>query len=184
MVDVLDRILDVARVQHGTVKMVIQPVQLTQILQEVHDLTYLQARNRNLQLQIPLPDPGLYILVDPLRFRQILIYLVDVAISRMPDREILVSTRPSSNPGYIDIWIDDHCPADARTEPVNLLQSDVPIEAAMLSPGLSLLIVQTLLQQMQGHLEVVPISSKSEAPFNSNPLTQIRCSFPLVREEE
>jgi signal transduction histidine kinase len=184
MVDVLDRILDVARVQHGTVKMAIQPVQLTQILQEVHDLTYLQARNRNLQLQIPLPDPGLYVLADPLRFRQILVYLVDAAISRMPDSEILVSTHPSSKAGCIDIWIDDHCPAQARHEPLNLLQSDLPLDATVLSPGLSLLIVQTLLQLMQGHLEVVPVSSKSGASSSSNPLTQIRCSFPTVREEE
>ncbi|MGA7932007.1 MAG: HAMP domain-containing sensor histidine kinase [Kovacikia sp.] len=181
MVDVLDKILDVARVQHGTVKMEIQPTQLTQILQEVHDLTYLQARNRNLQLQIPFPDADLYVLTDPHRFRQILIYLIDFAISRAPESGITVSTRPSPKSGYIDIWIDDHCSAAARSEPVNLI-TDANLDPAVFSSGLNLLAAQTLLQLMQGHLEIVSVSPESEIPSNDPPLTRVQCSIPMVRE--
>ncbi|UBF25697.1 HAMP domain-containing histidine kinase [Kovacikia minuta CCNUW1] len=183
MVDVLDRILDVARVQHGTVTLNIQPVQLMHILQEVQDLTHLQARNRNLQLQVLLPEPDIYVSADPQRLRQILIHLIDSAISRVPENGILVSTHPSLKPNHIDVWIDDHCPADARSEPVDLLRGDSTPDSEALSSGLNLLLAQTLLQTMQGHLEVAAIPPDTKSSPDNNPLTRIQCSIPVIKEE-
>jgi signal transduction histidine kinase len=186
MVNALDRILEVARVEHGTVQLDIQPIQLAQIFQEVHDLTHLQARNRNLQLQIPLPDPEIYILADPTRFRQVLVHFVDAAISRMPEDPITVTAKPDLGSRRVHIWVNDHCPADARSEPVNLLNSDLPTNAVIPSQGLNLLSAQILLKSMQGNVEVIPTSStadraNSEIP-DKNTATRLQILIPLAKE--
>jgi signal transduction histidine kinase len=48
----------------------------------------MQAANRNLQLEVISPDPDIYVLVDPRRFRQVLVGLVDTAIAQMEDGSI------------------------------------------------------------------------------------------------
>lgn len=192
MVEVLDRVVDAARVQHGTTQLTIQPIPLTQIFQEVYNLTQLLAKDRNVGLHMQPPDPDIYVQVDHLRFRQILLHLVDSAILRLPEESITVSAKLSAELGDVHIWINDSCPLAARTEPVNLLQPETfqPETATnppLPSPGLNLLIVQILLQSMQGRLEVVPIHASitgSEDADQGEVLTQIRCSLPGYRVTE
>jgi signal transduction histidine kinase len=197
MVEVLDRVVDAARVQHGTSQLTIQPIPLTQIFQEVYNLTQLLAKDRNVRLHMQPPDPGIYVQVDHPRFRQILLHLVDSAILRLPEEGITVSAKLSAELGDVHIWINDSCPLAARTEPVNLLQPETfqsetfkPETATNLplpSPGLNLLIVQMLLQSMQGRLEVVPIHSNLTGSGDTDKgdvLTQIRCSLPGYRMPE
>ncbi len=183
MVEVLDRILDVARVQHGTVRLEIQAVPLAQVFQEVYDLTYLPAKDRNIRLQILPPDPEVYVQVDLPRFRQILVYLIDTAIQKLPEDGITVSANFAADSGTVHIWIDDRCPLTNRSEPINLLQKEVTGDDSLSPTGLNLLAVQTLLQIMQGQLEVVPVqAANGEAGNHPNSLlTQIQCSVPGYR---
>lgn len=183
MVTVLDRIVDVARVQHGTTKLEIEPVQLAQVLQSVHDVTHLQAKDRNIRLAIVPPASDIYVEVDFPRFRQVLINLVDSAILRLPEDGITVEAELPPGARYVHIWINDHCPASARSESVNLPQINLPDGSDLPSPGLNLLADQILLQTMNGKLEVLEIDAKNSSPSDSpdRSLTQIRCSIPGYR---
>ncbi|WP_421659009.1 sensor histidine kinase [Leptothermofonsia sp. ETS-13] len=185
MVEVLDRILDVARVEYGTVQLEIQTVPLAEIFQEVYDLTYLLAKDRNIRLQILPPDPEVYVQVDLPRFRQILIYLVDTAIQKLPEDGITISANLSTDSSTVQIWIDDQCSLASRSEPINLLQTEVTGDGALPPTGLNLLAVQTLLKMMQGRLEVVPVHAINGGPDGSHPssiLTRIQCSVPGYRK--
>lgn len=172
MIKVLDSVLAVARLQHGTAQMELQPLQLAALLQAVYDLTYLQAADRNLKLRLTLPDPDLYVLADPDHLRQVLLYLIDAAIVAMAQGSIHVSVQVESETGYAQIWIDCDCLLHL-SEAVNLLQMPVEPEATIPSSGLNLLTCQILLSLMQGTLTVV------EAPLEDKQ-TRLQCTVPLI----
>lgn len=172
MIKVLDHVVDVARLEHGTVKMELQPLQLTALLQAVYDLTCLQAADRNLKLDLTLPDPDLYVFADPRRLQQVLLYLVDAAIAEMGEGYIYVSAQPVMETECVQIWLD--CDRLLHfSEPLARLQTHSEPEAAIPSLGLNCLTIQILLSLMGGTLTVVdpPTGSKQ---------TRLQCTVPLV----
>ena len=194
MIKVLDSVLEVARLQHGTLKMDMQPLQLASLLQKVHALTYLQAADRNLQLRVTLPDPELYVLADPQRLKQVLLYLVDEPIAHMQEGTIAVSVQVSVETRCANIWVDsdwldsDWMNSDRAfplSEPIDLLDAPAAVSAisspAVPSSGLNLLTNQMLLSLMQGTLTVslAPASTAGSACHR----LRLQCSIPLVVPE-
>jgi signal transduction histidine kinase len=182
LLKLMDEIINVARTEHGTNKLDIQPRSLAQMLEEVHKLTYMLAANRNFPLQLVPPAPEIYVLADYLWLRQILISLIDTAISQMEEGGIYISssTLPTSN--FVNIWLDVPTHTIPWSEPINLIESENhPTEANLkntnLSPGMRLLINQSLLELMGGKLEILPSSIAKETPQE---LTRIQISIPLV----
>jgi signal transduction histidine kinase len=185
LLKLMDEIINVARTEHGTNKLDIQPRSLAQMLEEVHKLTYMLAANRNFPLQLLSADPEIYVLADYLWLRQILISLIDTAISQMEEGGIYISssTLPTSN--FVNIWLDVPTHTIPWSEPINLMESeDQPTEANLkntnLSPGMRLLINQSLLEVMGGKLEILPSTIAKETPQE---LTRIQISIPLVIPE-
>ena len=178
LLELLDSILVVAKTEHGSDRMQIQPLQLADILNSVKDLTHLPAENRNLRLRVTLPEPDIYVLADAPRITQVLIYLVDSAITQMQHGSIAISVNSSPASGFAHIWIDTPLPAASDkgvclgwNEPLN----SVPLVPATdgkfssnfdLSAGMKLLMNQNLVEMMNGRLEVVapPASSSPAAP--------------------
>lgn len=183
MVGLLDQIIFVAKTEYGTDTMDIHAIQLVKVLDEVEDLTCMQAANRSIRLKIELPDPDLYVMADFPRLRQVLTSLVDTAIAQMEEGSVNVSVHPSPETGYVHIWVDDQRPISAWSESWDLLKSTLakeqtPPEQANLSPGMRLLMNQTLLSLMEGRLEVLAIPSEGE---NSNNFNRTQCSIPLAK---
>ncbi|WP_373526220.1 sensor histidine kinase [Nostoc sp.] len=185
LLKLMDEILNVARTEHGTNKLDIQPRSLAQILEEVHNLTYMLAKNRNFPLQFLPADPEIYVWADYLWLRQILISLIETAITQMQEGSICISisTVPTSN--FVNIWLDVPTYATLWSEPIDLIKSeDQPIQIdqknADFSPGMRLLINQTLAEAMGGKLEILPspITKESLQQF-----TRLQISIPLVIPE-
>lgn len=183
MVGLMDEIIAVAKTEHGTEIMDIQPLELAKIFEEVDDLTYLQATNRGIRLTITPPDPSIKVLADLRRFRQVLVSLVDTAIAEMDEGSIFVSAHPSPETGYVHIWVDDQRPVSAWSESWDLLKRDLEAtqtpagDVTKLSSGLRLLMNQTLLELMKGRLEVLAVPSEGE---DCN-FTRTQCSIPLEK---
>lgn len=191
MVKILDEILEVAKLEHGTQVMDIQPVQLAAVLDETYQLTHLQAQNRNLRLQIPLPDPELYVLADPRRLQQVLLSLVDMPILMMQEGNIQVSVHTDPAEDWVHIRIADDRPPATWQEPLELLQAtqtQIPeitpaaVKAAISQPtrrslGMTLLMVQTLLDLMHGRLELLAVPTNQESGT-----TCVQCSVPIAVE--
>lgn len=150
----LDQILDVAKLQYGSLKLQLQPVELAGLLREVYDLTQLQARDRNLRFAQPECEPGLYTLIDPRWLRQVLISLIDMAIKQMPEGHISLTAARSPDAGLV-IWLADQRPDSAWSEALSLLETEPPDPEAFPSPGLNLLNSQILLEKMGGRLELI-----------------------------
>ncbi len=177
MIKVLDNVLDVARLEHGTIKMELQPLQLAALLQAVYDLTYLQAADRNLKLRLILPDPDLYVLADPRRLQQVLLHLVDTLMVQMTEGRIQVSVQAAT--GYAHIWIDSDRAIDL-SEPIDLLHLPSEPTAAIPSPGLNLLTLQILVSLMQGTLTLLAPAAETAADEADNLQARVQCSIPLV----
>ena len=181
MVSLIDEILNVARTEHGTNKLDIHPIQLAFILAQIEQLTRLPAFDRNLSVEIESIDPQIYVLADPRWLQQVLLNLVDTPLKLMREGSVSVSVHPDPNSGYVHIWVEDRSTVNAWSEPINLLQSAPKTDEQsdgnfILSPGMTLLINQTLLELMKGRLELLAISS-SDDPSS---FTRIQCSIPLI----
>ncbi|MDX2241839.1 MAG: histidine kinase dimerization/phospho-acceptor domain-containing protein [Leptolyngbyaceae cyanobacterium bins.302] len=193
MIKVLDEVIDAAKVEHGTNLLALQPIQLTILLREVHTLTHLQAQNRNLHLTIADPDPEWYVLADPQRLRQVLVSLIDSAIAQMDEGSIVVaaSCMPDSDCCQIQIettvaasqWLDGatqpstcgHAQPGEQLDRATVLQlANQPFP----HPGFVYAIARSLMQSMQGQLELSLNSGN-----DSTETTQLQCTIPYLRPE-
>ncbi|MBD2164465.1 HAMP domain-containing histidine kinase [Calothrix membranacea FACHB-236] len=191
LLKLIDEVLNVARVEHGTNKLDIQPLSLKEVLQEVDKLTYMLAANRNFKLQVSPPDPGIYVLADPRWLRQVLISLVDTSISQMEEGGISISSSISPSKDSVYIWLDVPIHTLPGSESIDFIKSidfvnspDKAIvdktENSTLTPGMRLLLNQTLLEEMGGKLEIVPFPTH-QAEISE--LTRLQVSIPLVIPE-
>lgn len=191
MLGLLDKLIGVSKAAYGTEQLQLQPVCLEDVFMEVESLTLMQAQNRTQQLKIDYPDPDLWVMADPRWLRQVLVSLVDTPISLMQEGIICVTPQVRKEEQKVLIQIEDERPARFWSEPINLLQIfkdrgtlSSPTEKPDLthltdlgeipSPGLSLLVNQTILELMGGRLEVLAI------PTDDQPKTLIQCTLPLA----
>ncbi|MCL2925386.1 MAG: sensor histidine kinase [Trichodesmium sp. MAG_R04] len=183
----LDQIINVSKMEHGTEKVKIESLQLIQVFEALENLTYMQAANRGIRLQISPPEEDIYVLADKSRLKQVLVSLIDTAISQMDEGNVNVSVHPAWKSGYVHIWIDDQRPISAWSESWDLLKLKHNFEENTekkmsadfeLSPGMRLLMNQTLLGMMDGRLEVLATPCDRE---ESN-FSRTQCSIPMSRE--
>ena len=186
LVGLIDEVLNVSRTEYGTNRLDIQPLQLSEVISQVYDLTHLQAANRNHRLTIETPAPEIFVLADPRWLRQVLLNLVDTPLKYIEPINVKVSVHLDPALEYVKIWIEDERPLEALTEPIDLLKSisedkePLPINGDFtLSPGLSLMMSQTILELMNGRLEVISIPSVEE----NSKFTKIQCSIPWCTQE-
>ena len=184
LVGFLDEIINVAKVEHGNNKLEIQPLKLAEILAEVYGLTHLIAANRNIQFKVIPTDPEIYVLADPRWLRQVLLNLVDTPLRLMQQGSINISAGVDLASGYAQILVEDERPENTWSEPIDLLLSPPQTEGIVsqdfsISPGLSLLMNQSLLDMMKGRLEVLAIPVPGDEPH----LTRIQCYIPLAQAE-
>lgn len=193
MLTLMDQLISVSKAVHGTADLQFQPLSLWESLAEIEQFTQLQARNRNLRLHIELPEPDILVLADRNWLRQVLLNLVDGPIALMQDGHIRLTTQADPDTQQVHVLIEDERPAHFWHDPIDLLTAikankpsaegfsrDALLEerSEEPSPGLSLLITQTLLERMSGHLEILSVPA-TEANTEDT-MTRIQCSLPLA----
>lgn len=192
MVKVLDEVIAVSKAEHGTNRLDILSLPLSQVFEDVHRLTHMQAANSNLQFEVVPPTPEIHVLADLRRFQQVLVGLVDTAIAKLSNRKegsIKLSATCSPDSKEVYIWFDVQCPTSAWSEVVDLLSTTPEMEKqpgriSELSPGLTLLMVQTIVEVMQGRLEVLPLSPGEGVAYSAtDTLTRLQFSMPLGTPE-
>lgn len=202
MLALLDETISVSKLEHGTTRLNIQPIQLSYLLSEVHQLTHLHAQNRNVKLQIDDPDSDLYVAADHRWFRQVLINLIVTPIYAMDGGSVHLSVDSSASPHTVFLRIEDDRPSETWSEPLDLMtqspehlsspksclqalrQTRDLLKLATLAPhstsGLSLVSNQIIMHLMQGTLEILSAPSKNgHKPNLDGPgVIQIQCAIP------
>lgn len=189
MIKLLDEVIDAAKVEHGTSKLEIQPIQLTSLLQHVYALTHLQAENRTIQFTLESLQEEIYIAADPRRMQQSLVSLVDSAIAHLQEGHIHLFVEGQPNDDRCYICINTPLSIAAWTENATSFSNDQPVpnstasketllrlnETSFPSTEFVFAIAQSLLRTMEGDVEVKGISGSP-----SGGVSQIRCMIPLV----
>lgn len=192
MLATLDEVIAVSKVQHGRIELQMQPVSLKLILDDAYQITHLQAKNRNLRLQIQPPTTDVYVLADPTRLRQVVVNLIDGAIAHLDSGYIHVIAEARPDSGLAAITIADDRPEADWAEAIDRLQSpaktpqpedasaavfDTQLSHTPLPPGLTLFADRTLMTAMNGTLEIVP-NPKGDRGY------AIQCAMPIVAPED
>ncbi|MGG6297460.1 ROK family protein [Leptolyngbya sp. AN02str] len=187
LLGLLDEVIHVSKVDHGSTQLQIQPVQVASLLDDLQMLTHLQAQNRSIQLEIATVDPELYVLADPHWLKQGLLYVIDSAIALMQEGTVRLTAQVEPSSRQFHFEIEDSRSPSAWHEAVNYIHTPVPMPALAKEhlknlpepsflPGMTLLIAQQLFECMQGSLRLV------EAPSADRP-GLLRCTLPLANDE-
>ncbi|MTJ52872.1 HAMP domain-containing histidine kinase [Anabaena sp. UHCC 0253] len=183
LLKLIDEILNVSKIESGRNKLDIETLSLTEVLQEVYNLTYLLAANRNYPFSLSLPEPEICILADSRWLRQVLINLIETTISQMQEGNIYLSSSLASSDNYVYIWLDVPTDAVPTNEPINLMISanQTTQKNIVLPPGMKFSLNQSLVELMGGKLEILPFPTKKE---ETPQLTRWQISMPLMTPED
>ena len=178
LLKLIDEILLIAKMEHGTNELNINSVSLAELLKNVHQIIYMLAENRNYPLQVIIPDADIYVLADVYWLRQVLVNLLSLAILNMEEGSIYVSSNNNTQNNIVHICLDVPKATIPESEAIDYLDPDVfnPEEENQVSPGMRLLMNQTILELMGGKLEIVPYPILEEA----TEFTRLQISIPQV----
>ena len=177
LMKLIDEIVAVSKTEYGSDRLYIESLQLAEIFDEIDRLTHLQAANRNLKLDIIVPDSDIYVVADRSRLTQLIFNLIDSGISLMKSGKIkLSSTKVTADTVTVEIDLD--CATalwqeSTKVEP-NFEANDMEaireyLQQIGLSANMKLLLSQTLLETMGGELELLDLSEQNDG----RPLTRI-----------
>jgi signal transduction histidine kinase len=192
LLKLIDEILNIARAQSATNRLNIQPLSLGELLKDVYDLTYMLAENRNYPFEVILPQTEIYLLADPRWLRQVLINLVETAITQMEiqmeEGRICISVQPEATGNYTCIWVDIPSFAFPKSEAVDLMTIKTKAnftasEQDAMETGMKLLFNQTVIDALGGKLGILPHPSNDELTRYQITIPQIQQEAELVREQ-
>lgn len=182
LLKLIDEILNISKLESGRNKLDIETLQLSEFLQDIYNLTYLLAANRNYPFTLSLPDPEIHILADSRWLKQVLINLIDTTITQMEEGNIYLSSNLPVTGNHVNIWLDVPTVAVLTSESLDLITAKNPElqENIDLSPGMKLLLNQSLVELMGGKLEILPFPTNQE---EKSQLTRWQISMPLTTPE-
>ena len=152
----LTDVLDLSRIEAGSLPMSIEPLAVNDVIEAALAMTSTQATDTGVQLLATPPEAGLRVRADQLRLRQVLVNLLSNAIKyNRRSGQVLVEALGLDDEVVISVS-DTGRGMDAQQlahlfEPFNRLGAErTPIEGT----GIGLVIVKRLVELMQGRIEV------------------------------
>ncbi len=164
LMQLIDNIIDVSKIEYGSIETEITEVQVSQIWEKVYHLTHLQATNHNISLNIIFLEEDINVLADEKIITQVLITLIDTGISLMEKGNIRVTNKTISSE-LLQINLDFFCNPSQWSESVNLLE-ELPEQITKesvrdfskkleFSPGMKLMLCQNLIETMGGKISLI-----------------------------
>ena len=152
----LTDVLDLSRIEAGSLPMAIEPLALPEVLEAAMALISNQASDADLRLLCTPPDPELCVRGDAVRLRQILVNLLTNGIKyNQPGGQVMVEAMGVGGEVVITVSDSGRGMNEAQLahlfEPFNRLGAErTHIEGT----GIGLVIVKRLVELMQGRIEV------------------------------
>ncbi|MFC3883205.1 two-component system histidine kinase PnpS [Bacillus songklensis] len=157
MQGLIQDLLDLSKIEQQGFKLTIQPVHLQELFEEISMMLSGKAADKNISMELRLPDEPLYIEADPLRVKQIFINLINNGLTYTPAG------------GFIDIWAkekEDRVEISVRDTGIGISEEEIPriferfyrVDKARSrnsgGTGLGLAIVKHLIEAHHGKIEV------------------------------
>ncbi|MEY2488686.1 MAG: hypothetical protein QOC70_628 [Verrucomicrobiota bacterium] len=156
LLNLINEVLDISRVETGNLQLSLEPVCLADALEEALSLMRPIAAQRGIELLTPAPlDQSYYVMADRQRFKQVLLNLLTNAVKYTPlDGEVTVSSSATGS-GAMRIVVSD---TGAGISPEKLVRLFTPFDrlgaeqTGVEGTGLGLALCQRLMQAMNGSI--------------------------------
>jgi PAS domain S-box-containing protein len=157
LLELINEILDLAKIESGHINLEIKPINLAQLVGECHTLVSSLAIKHGIRIEVPELDDRLQVLGDPTRLKQVLLNLLSNAIkyNRADGRVRLHLQRSGAE--RLRLAVEDTGRGLSGEElgrlfePFNRLHAE---HGEVEGTGIGLVIAKTLMELMQGSIGV------------------------------
>ena len=158
LLDLINDVLDLSRIEAGRLDLDFDEVPLAEVISGVETTMRVQARRKNLALEVgPLP-PDLRVLADAARLRQVFLNVVGNAIKFTQQGGVTITVEESPGSPFVDVVIRDTgvgIPVGSREFLFKKFsQADASTTRKFGGTGLGLAIVKELVEAMGGAVRV------------------------------
>ncbi len=160
LLDLINDILDISKIEAGHVKLESVPFDLHDLVDKTAEMMALRARAKSLELiALVHPDIPVFVTGDPTRLRQILVNLVSNAIKFTERGEVLIRLEPAeSEPGAFRCSVTDTGIGIAKDQLHTIFDRFSQLDSSLTrkygGSGLGLNITKHLVELMNGHIDV------------------------------
>lgn len=169
----LDLMIRVSKIEVGRLTPQSQPVNLAELLAQVQELTHLQVADRNLRLVVEPPVPPVTVQTDPAWLRNVLTTLVEMAVAGSDRGTLRLLIPPAQEDATGCIWLEDDRPVTPWQEPAQLPPIPEFDLDDTLSTTLRMNLVSAMTQALGGQLKVVGLAAASAG-------TRVQITLPLA----
>jgi signal transduction histidine kinase len=158
LLGLINDVLDLARIEAGRLQIDCRELDLSPILAEVKATMEVQARQKYLDFEMPTVPPGLRVLGDDARLRQVLVNVIGNAIKFTPQGQVKVEVNAPPGSPFVEIDVRDTGIGVAAERRDRLFkkfsQADASTTRKFGGTGLGLVIVKQLVEAMGGSVRL------------------------------
>jgi GAF domain-containing protein len=155
LLDIINKVLDIAKIESGRLEVDIKPVMLTPLMTELFTLNKVQADKHMLQLNMQLAADDLVVMAEPEKLRQIMFNLIGNAI-KFTERGSVTIRCAALDADWVEITVRDTGIGVPPERQSKLFQPFVQADGSMTrrygGTGLGLSISRRLAEMMGGSL--------------------------------
>ncbi len=163
LLDMINDVLDLSRMEAGSLRLTLEPVSLPELAQEAMAMVEPAAQQAQVNLQLSLSPQAEWVQADPVRLRQVLVNLLGNAVKyNRRGGQVVLRTRPAGV-GELSIEVEDSGIGMSEAQlgelftPFHRLGRDrqgTPGQPGSQGTGIGLVICRKLTDLMAGTLEV------------------------------
>ncbi len=165
LLNIINDILDFSRIESGKMKLITQTIDLKAFLESIMRLFSSAAKAKSLDLSYTIEGPiSAYIIVDPLRLRQVISNLIDNAIKFTENGSVTLSASMSHDTGRatghneLQIKVTDTGKGIAEEDKERIFTAFCQTNDSIYKPnsgtGLGLAIARQLIELMKGRINL------------------------------
>ena len=153
LLDLINEILDLALIESGKLALSLEPIAVSEVMQECRAMIEPQAQKRGITVAFPSLDDRLYVKADRTRLKQVLINLLSNAIKYNSEGGKVVVAYEVREPGRLRVCIEDSGPGLPMEKVVQLFQPFNRLGQEFQSEegtGIGLVVCKRLIELMGG----------------------------------
>lgn len=151
-------IIDMSKIESNSIEFKIQKQSLHQILSEIYQCQSLNIPSK-IEFRLELPEEDTEIMIDTTRFKQVINNLINNAIKFTMYGHITLGSKILQN-GTIDIYVKDTGMGMPQEKLAHIFERFYKMDSFKPGAGLGLSICKTIIEHMQGEINVTSIEGK------------------------
>ncbi|MGB6300021.1 MAG: sensor histidine kinase [Rivularia sp. (in: cyanobacteria)] len=181
LLGIINDLLDISRIEAGKLSVVIKPIDLRQVINEVISLQSINIRQKSLQLNVPVLEEQIRVNADTAKLKQVLINVIGNATKFTEAGSITITTeiQNGNNKSWVTVAVIDTGIGIDTEQQQRLFRPFVMVDASNTrqhnGTGLGLAISRNLIELMGGTITLESLGI--------NQGTTVKITLPLIDTE-